>query len=173
MTRSVVSLDDLTVNNVGTFKKITDVVLPTSYPQQWYKDSIDHIVKLAYFSELPVGAIKAKAINFSGQTRENIALLPPQGLDTPKILPNALYIELLAVLAAYRGQGVGSALLQYVLSEAKKRFIHEVVLHVSVDNKNAIEWYVKMGFVKGDVVKDYYKEQGLENPDAVIMRTLV
>lgn len=53
--------------------------------------------------------------------------------------------------------------------ETKQRFIHEIMLHVHVDNKDAIDFYLSQGFKKGDEVKNYYKDQQLANPDAVIL----
>ncbi|KAK6460091.1 acyl-CoA N-acyltransferase [Scheffersomyces coipomensis] len=170
MGRDIVSLDDLTVNNLGVFKKINEVVLPTSYPEQWYKDSLnaDQIVKLAYYSELPVAAIKAKTINTSHKagTYEHMQ----QQQINSKIIPNAVYIESFAVLPAYRGVGIGKKLLDFIIEETKNKFVHEILLHVHIDNKTTIEWYEKHGFIKDDdIVKDYYKAQGLENPDAYIL----
>ncbi|KAK6458981.1 acyl-CoA N-acyltransferase [Scheffersomyces xylosifermentans] len=174
MGRDIVSLDDLTANNIGVFKKINQVTLPTSYPEQWYKDSLktDQIVKLAYYSELPVGAIRAKTINSSHKFGSYENMLQQQ--LNPKIVPNAVYIEVFAVLEAYRGLGIGTKLLNYLIEETKKKFIHEVVLHVHVENTASLEWYLKHGFVKSDdILKDYYKSQGLPNPDAFILSLTV
>lgn len=178
MPREIISLDDLTPNNVGVLKKINQVTLPTTYSESWYKSALesDQIVKLAFYSELPVGNIKAKAIKFSPkQTFENITNTKEtanSGSDSqPKILPNAVYIETLAVLASYQNLGIGSKLLAYVLEETKKRFIHEIVLHVQASNTKVVDWYLKKGFSKKEEVKDYYKEQGLEGAaaDALIL----
>ncbi|OBA24444.1 acyl-CoA N-acyltransferase [Metschnikowia bicuspidata var. bicuspidata NRRL YB-4993] len=170
MGRSVITLDDLTPNNLGTFKKINEVSLPTSYPESWYKESLDsaQIVKLAFYNELPVGAIKGKLFHTSHKL-PNFELSTKSNMNT-KIVMNALYLESLAVLKAYRNQGVASELLQWIISEAKSRFVHEIFLHVHVENDEAIQWYKKKGFVqKDEVVKDYYKEQGLPQPDAAIL----
>lgn len=168
--RSVITLDDLTANNLGTFKKINEVTLPTSYPESWYKDSLnsDQIVKLAFYSELPVGEIKAKLIN-SSHKLPNFEVSHSNQLNS-KIIPNAVYVESLSVLKAYRNVGIGSKLLEWIIEDAKLKFIHEIVLHVHVDNLDAINWYTKKGFLGvGETVKDYYKQQGLENPDAIIL----
>lgn len=183
MPREIISLDDITPNNIGVFKKINQVSLPTTYPESWYKDSlnIDQIVKLAFYSELPVGAIKAKLIKFSAkQSFDNIAnsketASSGSGVDgtTTKILPNAVYLETLAVLENYESLGIGSKLLNYLIEETKTRFIHEIVLHVASSNTKVIDWYLKRGFVKKEEIKDYYKEQGLEQPDAWILSLAV
>ncbi|KAM9889575.1 hypothetical protein OXX79_012059 [Metschnikowia pulcherrima] len=166
----VITLDDLTRNNLGTFKKINEVSLPTSYPDSWYNECLDiaQVVKLAFYNELPVGAIKGRLFN-SAHKLPTFEFATTANMNT-KIVMNALYIESFAVLEAYRNQGVGSELLSWIISEAKERFVHEIFLHVHVRNEEAIKWYKKKGFVqKDDIVKDYYKEQGLPEPDAVIL----
>lgn len=35
-----ISLDDLTPNNLGVLRRINSVVLPTTYSDTWYKDSL-------------------------------------------------------------------------------------------------------------------------------------
>lgn len=173
MARDIIALDALTANNLGTFRKINEVTLPTRWPESWYQDSLssDQIVQLAYYTELPVGAIKAKAINTNHKGSSHS--LSQQAQLNSKIVPNAVYLESLAVLKAYQHLGIGSKLLDYLIKATKDKFIHEIVLHVHVDNNEAIDWYSKKGFTRGEVVKDYYKEQGLENPDAIIFTLTV
>lgn len=171
MGRKTVVLDDLTRNNIGTFKKINEVSLPISFAESWYQDSLnaDQIVKLAYYSELPVGAVRAKLINTAHKSQD-FESFSSQKLD-PKLIPNAVYIESFAVLKAYRNFGVGKELLDWVKQIAQEKYIHAIVLHAHVSNTLAISWYEHQGFVADDVVlKDYYKNQQLDTPDAVILR---
>ncbi|KAF3993138.1 hypothetical protein FT663_00962 [Candidozyma haemuli var. vulneris] len=174
MGRSIITLDDLTVNNIGTFKKLLQVTLPTSYPETWYNDSFnnDQVVKLAFYSELPVGQVRGKLMNSSHNIPSfesaNTSQLPS------KSIPNAIYVESLSVLEAYRNLGIGSKLLEWIIEQAKEKFIHEIFLHVHAVNTTAIEWYEKKGFKKSpEVVKDYYKQQGLNEPDAVLLTLTV
>lgn len=169
MPRDIISLDDLTPNNIGVFKRINQVSLATSYPEQWYKDSLnsDQIVKLAFYSELPVGAIKGKTISTSHRS-DSYESTQNQQLPS-ECVPNAVYLESFAVLEAYRNLGIGAKLLQFVVEETKKKFIHEIVLHVNIADSKVMAWYMKHGFTKSGEVQDYYKEQGLPNPDAVIL----
>lgn len=172
--RDPISLDDLTPNNLGTFKKINSASLPVSYPESWYKDSLnkDQIIALGYYKELPVAAIKLKTIS-TQHTISSFESGIQQQLNS-KILPNAVYIESFAVLEAYRHLGIGTKLLEFAIEKTKQHFVHEITAHVHVDNKEAVEWYLKHGFTKDDaVVKDYYKQQGLPNPDAYIIRMKV
>lgn len=168
MGRNIISLDDVTVNNIGVFKKINEVCLPVSYSEDWYKKLLDDnlIIKLGYYTELPVGLIKGKAINKVGGLKDfdevkNLKM-------APKMIPDAVYIESLAVLPAYGNLGIGKSLLNHLIEETKKKFIHEIVLHVQTTNKSVIEWYEHQGFTKVDEIKDYYKHQGLSDADAFI-----
>ncbi|ODV96366.1 hypothetical protein PACTADRAFT_33539 [Pachysolen tannophilus NRRL Y-2460] len=151
-----ISLDDLTPNNLGVLRKITEKVLPTSYPQQFYHQVIESpstsITKLAYFNEVPVGCLKAQ-------------VLIPEG----KTLPSCCYVDSLCVIKAYRKFGIGQQLLDYLEQETIKKFIHTIKLHCWVENKPGVEWYLKNGFQVEEIVKDYYKEQELVNPDAMLL----
>ncbi|EGV64184.1 N-acetyltransferase 5 [Yamadazyma tenuis] len=169
MARSITSLDDVTANNLGTFKKINQVSLPTSYSEAWYKEALnsDQIVKLAFFSELPVGGVKAKPLNLSSDLATFDSAVGAKLV--PKMVPNVVYIETLAVLTAYQNLGVGKQLLDHVIDQTKQKYIHDVCVHVHVTNTHALEWYEKHGFEQKSLVKDYYKLQGLESPDAYLL----
>ncbi|RCK59572.1 N-alpha-acetyltransferase 50 [Candida viswanathii] len=173
MARDIIALDDLTVNNLGVFKKINEVTLPITYPESWYKQALSSpntIVQLAYYAELPVGVVKARAFhnNHSLKFNDFVNSNSTGLLGVLSRTPNAVYAESFAVLQAYRGLGIGAKLVEYLKEETKKRFIHEIIIHVHVSNEDAIGWYRKQGFKQGELVKDYYKDQGLDNPDAYI-----
>lgn len=84
-----------------------------------------------------------------------------------------LYIQTLAVLAPYRGLGVGSKLLEELIEmvlkkgeeeeeenegEKKKNLVEEVYAHVWEVNEEGVEWYLKRGFVVvGGLVERYYR----------------
>ena len=88
-----------------------------------------------------------------------------------------VYLTVLAVLAPYRDRGIGSALLKQVLdalTEGKGALadVEELYLHVSEENKEAIGFYERAGFVRdAGVVKRYYRK--LENPNAVVLRKAI
>ncbi|KAI5954317.1 NAT5 [Candida jiufengensis] len=174
MSRNIIALDDLTINNIGVFKKINEVSLPTTYPESWYKLSLESneiMVQLAFYAELPVGAIRAKTFN-----NNSIKSLYQESINSSILskTPNCVYIESFAVLEKYRSLKLGTELLNWIIEETKKRFIHEILIHVHVTNEYALEWYKRKEFVKDEnIVKDYYKDQGLENPDAYILKLSV
>ena len=91
--------------------------------------------------------------------------------DNPEAVEEALddrrclYIIILSVLPAYRRFGIASMLLEEAIKRSTTDLPHlySVYLHTPIGNKMAISFYVKAGFVKGEVIKDYY--QSMENTD--------
>ncbi|KAK9457500.1 acyl-CoA N-acyltransferase [Dipodascopsis uninucleata] len=150
-------LDDLTPNNLGILRKINTVVLPTSYSDAWYKESltVGELVKLAYFNEIPIGAIRC-----SLET-------PPSHKENTKI-----YIMTLAVLSPYRNYGIGRKLVEHILEQAKIMFVKEVYCHVWVENEDALAWYERLGFAKGELIKGYYRKMEPAG-DAYILRKAI
>jgi len=55
------------------------------------------------------------------------------------------------------------------VEQAKKSFIHEVTAHVWIEQTEVLEWYKKQGFEEKAKVENYYKDQKLENPTAVLI----
>lgn len=75
------------------------------------------------------------------------------------------YVTNIAVLPTYRRQGIGKALLEYVLNDCKNE-LEFISLEVRVSNTAAISLYKKLGFVEVGKRKRFYT-----NPaeDALIM----
>jgi len=79
-----------------------------------------------------------------------------------------LYIMTLGVYAGYRDEKIGSRLLQHALNEASRdEYIKDAYLHVQTNNELAFAFYARFGFVKGEVLKNYYKR--IDPPDAVVL----
>lgn len=159
MSRSRISLDDANANNIGVLQKINEV-FDVKFDDKWYRDSLEknqgNYVQYAYFKEIAVAAVKARVITKQGK---------PSG--------SFVYLDTIAVLPAYRNLGIAKKLLQWLVEQCGQGYIHEIQCHVWVDNSQAIAWYEKNGFVKGQVVKDYYKQHGFSNPDAYIFTLAV
>ncbi len=62
------------------------------------------------------------------------------------------------VVYEYRNQGIGKALLNSVILEAKKNKIKSLYLEVSEKNNNAINLYKTFDFKVSHVRKNYYKD---------------
>ena len=56
----------------------------------------------------------------------------------------------------FKRQGHGTALLNHLIEELRKRKIVEIFLEVRIGNKSAIQFYKKQGFEKISVRKNYY-----------------
>jgi RimJ/RimL family protein N-acetyltransferase len=68
----------------------------------------------------------------------------------------------MGLLAPYRGQGVGSKLLQTTLSHAKRFGLEKVELHVYTSNLPAIVLYQKFGFVQEGLIRKYRRLDGID-----------
>ncbi|QEU59912.1 Nat5 [Kluyveromyces lactis] len=163
MGRALVTIDNVYANNLGTFKKIIDVVLPVQYPGEYFEEVVDKNAKgvfyaqLAYYGEIAIGAVKSRLI----------------ANKTGGVKPAGMYIEVLAVLEAYRGKTAGSLMLKFIEDRCKESFQHDIYVHVATDNESAIEWYEKNGFSRdGDILEKYYKNTTGSN-DAFVYKKSV
>jgi [ribosomal protein S18]-alanine N-acetyltransferase len=73
----------------------------------------------------------------------------------------------LAVAAAYWGRGIGSALLEALMTEAARRGCREIFLEVRTDNSRAQQLYRRYGFTEVGIRRGYYQPSGA---DALVMR---
>ncbi len=73
----------------------------------------------------------------------------------------------IAVATARWGQGVGTALLDRLLAEARSRGCTEVFLEVRADNARAQRLYRWRGFTDVGIRRAYYQPSGT---DAIVMR---
>jgi len=73
----------------------------------------------------------------------------------------------------FKRQGHGTALLNHLIKELKKRDIGEILLEVRVGNKSAIQFYQRQGFEEISVRKNYYTKNSKNQShreDGIIMR---
>jgi ribosomal protein S18 acetylase RimI-like enzyme len=65
----------------------------------------------------------------------------------------------------------GTRLLQRTLEKAlEDPNIVEACLHVQTSNEEAIRFYKKFGFAVAETLRDYYKRNRLDPPDAYVLR---
>lgn len=76
------------------------------------------------------------------------------------------YITNIAVLPDFRGNGVGTLILNNIITLAEKSGLRFISLEVRVSNKNAMSLYENLGFEKVGVRKNFYR---LPNEDAALM----
>lgn len=67
-------------------------------------------------------------------------------------------LTFLAVLEEYRGNGVGTNLLNYFINQ--KHVSDDITLNVSANNLGAIKLYERLGFVKHEFIENHYPDSG-------------
>mmetsp|Transcript_9974 Transcript_9974/g.18726 ORF Transcript_9974/g.18726 Transcript_9974/m.18726 type:complete len:169 (-) Transcript_9974:235-741(-) len=155
----------ITNDNLEQLRIINSTSLPVSYPDGFYKDVVaakdESLNKFAYHNGFVIGAICCR-IQKDGDASSNSS-------GSSKI-----YIMTLGVLPSYRGRNVGTRLVQSVIDYAitsedcKKMGIGEIILHVQINNHDAIKFYERLDFERGEVVENYYKR--IDPPDCYILR---
>jgi ribosomal protein S18 acetylase RimI-like enzyme len=146
----------VTSDNVEQLRLINTTCFPITYADGFYKDMVkaknENLSKFAYHNGFIIGAICCR------------------------IQDDNIYIMTLGVLPAYRGRNVGSRLVQSVLefaeSEESKELVSggvkEVMLHVQISNEDAMKFYDRLGFEKGEMVENYYKR--IDPPHCYVLR---
>ncbi len=77
------------------------------------------------------------------------------------------YIMKIAVDPAYHQQGLGNLLMGDMVAHAQNALLESISLDVRVSNTTAISFYEHKGFVREDVLTDYYSKP---REDAYLMR---
>jgi len=77
-----------------------------------------------------------------------------------------IHIANLAVAGGWRGKGIGSAILRYMMDRAGERGAVMATLEVGTSNIAAINLYRKEGFREIAIRKDYYTKP---REDAIVM----
>jgi ribosomal-protein-alanine N-acetyltransferase len=81
--------------------------------------------------------------------------------------PDDAWVQNLAVRRDMHRRGIGRALLDALLAEARRRQVEAVLLEVAVDNAVAQKLYASYGFEPVGVRRGYYQPS---NTDALVMR---
>jgi predicted GNAT family N-acyltransferase len=101
---------------------------------------------------------------FDAVSRHVVALADGEPVGAGRLLPDG-HIGRMAVLAGWRGQGVGSALLEALVAEASRQGMTRLVLSAQT---HALDFYARFGFAPEGAV---YDEAGL--PHQTMRRTLM
>ena len=78
------------------------------------------------------------------------------------ILGQRVYVSRMIVKKEYRGRGIGSEILEFLINKAKEMGFSEMTIGVDKDNENALHLYRKYGFTEvlfdgADEDGEYYK----------------
>jgi [ribosomal protein S18]-alanine N-acetyltransferase len=93
-----------------------------------------------------------------------------RGFVLSRLAADEAEILTIAVEAAFRGKGVGRALLGEVLRQASNAGAKAMFLEVAKDNAPALALYERLGFVKVGERAGYYRRNDGTRAAAVIMR---
>ncbi|MDP1722008.1 MAG: GNAT family N-acetyltransferase [Candidatus Gottesmanbacteria bacterium] len=73
----------------------------------------------------------------------------PVGMCLTRVFEGWAYLESLFVIKDYRGQGIGTMLVNKMVGPLKKRKIRNLSIQPEVENNKALSLYKKLGFVQG------------------------
>ncbi|KAJ3296412.1 N-alpha-acetyltransferase 50 [Borealophlyctis nickersoniae] len=156
------------------------------YPKAWGSDTpkrprVIVFFLAAYFNDICVGAIVCRkesapqqrhSSNGSTTTQHHPPATSPSSSHSPASSSpssSSVYIQTLGVLAPYRRLGLGSSLVDHLITHCKEKKINEIYLHLHTENTEALEFYKKHGFTVRETVKGYYKENDIVPPDALVL----
>ncbi|CCD24922.1 peptide alpha-N-acetyltransferase subunit NAT5 NDAI_0E01060 [Naumovozyma dairenensis CBS 421] len=166
MGRDIVGLDNVYENNLGVVVKLAAIEENLTFPETFFQELFPKgnakketfFTQLAYYSEIPVGCVKAK-------------LFPKKKSD---IFLKGVHIEFMTVLEQYRGNQIGTKLLNYIEEQCQSHHQHNVYVHVPTDETNKIEWYKNHGFeidTEVSPLQDFFKDfQPKGSADAVLLK---
>lgn len=133
------------------------------YPESFYRKLLTDVdaaavSRLAFWDGTCVGGIRGKIEEVDPSQSGG-----GEGGGNRKV---RVYIMTLGVLSPFRGVGVGRRLVQWVLDggngagkDGVEWEVVEVYAHVWEANVEALEWYVKRGFVvEEEVLQGYYRK---------------
>lgn len=79
-------------------------------------------------------------------------------------------IESIAVKKEFQNMGIGNLLLNYIFNFAKSNNVENIFLEVRTSNFPAISLYLKNGFEKLSIRKNYYSDT---NENAIILKKTI
>lgn len=154
-----VTITPPTSTTLRSYRRLITLLLPIAYPTSFYAASIPpspySVALLALWHDTPASA----PIVVAGIQGRIEPTFPANTTNATSTNAETLYIQTLAVLAPYRGLGIASALLSSLVARALAEHprIASLYAHVWEANVDALQWYVRRGFVAEAVVWGYYR----------------
>ena len=135
-------LISITVLNVKELQLLNAMIFPVSYSDKFYKD----VVNEKSFSRIVV---------LGGNVVGGVCCRVEKNSATQQ---HVVYIMTLACLCQYRRKGIGSIMLNHILTTSLlDPTIVAITLHMKIDNEEALSFYKKFGFVVKETAPAYYK----------------
>lgn len=120
-----------------------------SLKESWSKDSLEKELTNP-LAKYMVAEVDDKVVGFAGLWA----------------ICNEGHITNIAVHPNYRGNGIGSKLVESLINNSDSWYINSLTLEVRTSNKVAQNLYKKYGFQEEGIRKNYYQDN---NEDAIIM----
>ncbi|TEY73052.1 hypothetical protein BOTCAL_0084g00310 [Botryotinia calthae] len=166
-------------HHIQPLRRINALLLPIPYPDAFY-----HAITSPPSPSIPISLSFSRVVTYADSNSEPkvigsmICRIDPSPPSSPYAEPPAntysIYLQSLTLLSPYRTLGLATALLNSVIESATSSRIpvgvriEGLYAHVWVDNQEALEWYTKRGFEKGELVEGYYRR--LRPQDAFVFR---
>ncbi|KAJ1666546.1 hypothetical protein IW140_004607 [Coemansia sp. RSA 1813] len=153
-------------DTVSKVRNLNSVLFPVRYSSSYYKSLTQpgQFAQLAVYQGACVGTIacRKQPLGFADSATRFYDPRMPQ----PEL--HEMYMMTLGVLAPYRRLGIGRMLLANAMDIAKQDpLVKRVVLHVKIDNDDALRFYHKHGFITLRLIERYYKN--IEPPHAYLL----
>ncbi|TFY69616.1 hypothetical protein EVG20_g3072 [Dentipellis fragilis] len=156
---SRVNFASLTLNNLGTVRKLNSVLFPIKYSEKFYQDIL--LPEAEDFCKL--GEQERACDLAGGEEWTDRAVSDDHG--DPRSTHLSLYhrsnIMPTPLHQPYRHLGIGSKSLELILESAAshtKPKISRIYLHVQISNDGAKQFYERHGFEEIGVAEHYYKK---------------
>ncbi|MDX2470941.1 MAG: GNAT family N-acetyltransferase [SAR324 cluster bacterium] len=120
---------------------------------EFYSPWVDFEAKIAEMSEMTMDITLAE---LKGEICGAIGLVRPPQADTSHFPLDWAVIRMLVVDPKQRGKGIGRALTEEVVTQAKTLGCKCIALHTSPIMEVALSLYLRMGFEKFGVIPDIY-----------------
>ena len=150
--RTSISFNRLSSIEIPSILSIEERNSDYSWSQDQFTTSIENSKNLCYYLSLDNKTIGYLIALLAGDTADILNI----GIDHD-----------------FKRQGYGTALLNHLIEELRKRNISEILLEVGAGNKSAIQFYKKQGFEEISVRKNYYMKNSKNQShreDGIIMR---
>ncbi|KAJ1731887.1 hypothetical protein LPJ61_002309 [Coemansia biformis] len=161
----LVGVDALSLSRV---RNLNTVLFPVRYTGSFYKSLLlpEQFARLAFYNGACVGTItcRKQPLGFADSPTA-----PHTGYGAPPAVDFEMYMMTLGVLAPYRRLGIAQGLLDSAVeAAAADQTVRRIVLHVQIDNDDALRFYHRRGFTTLRMVERYYK--ALEPPHAYLLQ---